>query len=546
MMALLTAVVICLALSLAAVGAGEGRRRGALRRFVPGSTSHPPPDPDIFREILHKANSLEGLVDDNGGIFIEQDIALTHEGMRNAFNGSQAKVVKRDNRTFHVPSTKLRRDRVMSPRRRATVRGRRLRGGFIVTPKRSVPLRMTRRRLAVERSKVHAGGRGTPWRVFTAYAHHRQVTRAAEPSKSYHSEDHHLTGSKKSHLQLSDWIAERRFGNMNIEVYMASARSPSRFVVPQVDAAFRKATIYKTPLQNSSLELFCLVAYKKTASIVWRIGERQPEEYVVTQVAYTERDGLKIMISRLWVPRLEILPTTSTGLTLHCIVKADDADARSSVQVPGSFNDSCFDGADCEPRNAVCAFGKCECMDFMPVRLRSKHTTCRSFGYVGWPCHYDEQCLYAVQNSLCSAKGKCVCQKDYRRDRSNVSCVHKHKLGAGCADHSECAEVKAACVRGHCRCAEGRSARAGICYKLPPLPTPLDRSQSKMELNGNETNDIGSSENITGALGAVGLGAAHSRAAGLPWFLEGTYGLLSAVLSKCVIHLHLYQLWNKL
>ncbi|KAH6929389.1 hypothetical protein HPB50_026905 [Hyalomma asiaticum] len=293
---------------------------------------------------------------------------------------------------------------------------------------------------------------------------------------------------RRSHLSLSDGFLRKRFGTFkDLEVHLVSGGSTTNFEVPDVEAVYKRAAVYKTPMDNSSVELYCLAGYRNAASVTWRVNGRTPEEFVSTETAFSKRDGgLKVIISRLKLQRLEVLPTTTGNYTFECVANIDDSDARASIEVAGSFNNTCIDSSDCDARNALCTFGKCECKDFLPVPLNSRHTTCRSFGYIGWPCHYDEQCSYAVQNSVCSAKGRCSCLDDYRRNRDNQSCVPRSGLGAECSDQKECEPAHAVCRAGHCRCPEGTSPRAGSCFALPASPL-LEHMKDKMFLPANVT-----------------------------------------------------------
>ncbi|KAG0416271.1 hypothetical protein HPB47_006563 [Ixodes persulcatus] len=239
--------------------------------------------------------------------------------------------------------------------------------------------------------------------------------------------------------------------------------------MPDVEVVYKKAIIYKTATENSSVEMFCFAGYRKAASITWHVNERPPDESITIETAYTKRDHLNIVVSRLRVSRLDVLPSRTGKYTFQCVVNVDDSDAQSRIEVKTGFNNSCIDNTDCDARNALCTFGKCECKDFLPVPLRSKHTTCRSFGYIGWPCNYDEQCSYAVQNSLCDSRRKCGCQQYYRPSSDNQSCLAKNGLGSACSSQRDCDVFRAKCRGGHCRCPEGTTSGARMCKCLVAL-----------------------------------------------------------------------------
>lgn len=467
-----------------------------------------PDDDDVFRNILRRANVFQEILSDDSNRFLGDNIALSGQAVREVF----------DNVTNHPRAPDMSRMRVypgeIAPRkRRIGLRKftRKLPFFAVRIPNRTAATTTTtrpttttsppttsfetkRRKLFVRLRKVDKDsivkklvtvGLLRPPAARTAAARvnrfrHDQdqrplLPRHPGPPRSVVEEAYvipELRRNRKAHLSLSDGFLKKRFGTFkDLEVHLVSGGSRINFDVPDVEPVYKQAAIYKTPMDNSSVELFCLAGYKVAASVTWRVNGRSPEDFVSIETAFSKRDGgLKVIISRLRLQRLEVLPTATGNYSFECVANIDDADARAGIQVSGAFNNSCIDNGDCDARNALCTFGKCECKDFLPVPLNSKHTTCRSFGYIGWPCHYDEQCSYAVQNSACSAKGRCTCLEEFRRNRDNQSCVPRSGLGAECSKPKDCEAARAVCRAGHCRCPEGTSPRAGSCFDLPAAP----------------------------------------------------------------------------
>lgn len=470
--------------------------------------------PHVFREILRKVNSLEGLFDGGGGAFMRHNITLSPEAAERVFRFSSRDTMFLWNTTNLLPTTSTSRDRKVRKKLRTALRT--LPAQAVTTTARVVKMtstsRGTKRAKQIRRHQMQRQRAVRTTRhgqVRTAKRRARQILRKgntispnedvtwyATPSVA-HLAKNRKERIQKSHLQLPERVFRRRFGNMrDMEVQMMNAGSPSPFRIPAVDTFYKKAAIYKTPFENSTVELFCLVAYKDAASIVWKIDGHLPEEVISTEVAYTLRNGYKVIVSRLWLPRLEVLPSTDGTCTFHCVSKVDDIDVRSEIGVSGAFNDSCFDNSDCHFRHAICVFGKCECEDFMPVPLHSKHTTCRAVAYIGWPCHYDEQCAYAVQNSVCNVK-KCDCRGGYRRGPGNQSCITKNGLGAECKVQSDCDE--SVCKRGRCRCPGGKSSREGACFSLTSgtLIGMTSKRIHNLAENDSFPNDSGVAANVS-------------------------------------------------
>lgn len=472
-------------------------------------SSQQSPDDDVFRNILKRANVFRELLNDDSNRFLGDNIALSGQAVREVFN----------NVTNHSRAPDMSRMRVypgeIVPRKRriglrrftrklpffaARISTRKVVAptttGTTTTTSRAPPafFPTKRRKLFVRLRKVDKDM--IVQKLVTKGVLHVSAAHTVAPrvNRLHHDQDQRpvyprrvgpprsvveqayaipeLRRHRKAHLSLSDGFLRKRFGTFkDLEVHLVSGGSRINFDVPDVEPVYKQAAIYKTPMDNTSVELFCLAAYKVAASVTWRVNGRAPEDFVSTETAFSKRDGgLKVIISRLRLQRLEVLPTASGNYTFECVANIDDADARAGIDVSGGFNNSCIDSSDCDARNALCTFGKCECKDFLPVPLNSQHTTCRSFGYIGWPCHYDEQCSYAVQNSACSAKGRCTCLQDFRRNRDNQSCVPRSGLGAECAEPKDCEAARAVCRAGHCRCPEGTSPRAGSCFDLPSAP----------------------------------------------------------------------------
>lgn len=501
----------------------------------------PPPEPaDLFRSILQRANRFRDLHDDSSSM-LDSHIALSGQAVREVFSNATGKSRTADISRMRVhPGSLVPRKRRVGLRRftrklfyklpsatTTTTRTRRATTPTSLPMTKSTTAHTTafslafyptrHRKLFVRLRKVDKNRLiqklATKGFVFTtprkrAPAQTKKTRqdriRHQEPRRRQESPLHAASPrsvveqayafpelarrSRNSHLSLSDGFLRKRFGTFkDLEVHLVSGGSTTNFEVPDIEAVYKRAAVYKTPMDNSSVELYCLAGYRTAASVTWRVNGRTPEEFVSTETAFSKRDGgLKVIISRLKLQKLEVLPTTTGNYSFECVANIDDSDARASIEVAGSFNNTCIDSGDCEARNALCTFGKCECKDFLPVPLNSRHTTCRSFGYIGWPCHYDEQCSYAVQNSVCSAKGRCACLDNYRRNRDNQSCVPHSGLGAECSDQKECEGVHAVCRAGHCRCPEGTSPRAGSCFDLPASPL-LEHMKDKMFLPANIT-----------------------------------------------------------
>lgn len=465
----------------------RAKRISLKQTQLPVSSSFIPDLPDVFRAILRKVNSLEGLFDNENGIFMTLSPEAEGLVLRNTSSFPNASSPPTTAGTT-VPATPSRRTRKVADALESTLpaTSAKTASRTTATTKLTSVSRIPKRvkltgshpisRQRSTRTTRHVGAaltkKGTGHIVhktavmtssvheFIWYTTHRSSYLATDKEKLI----------KTPHLKLRDGVIKKRFGNIsNIEVQMMSVMSPNTLQIPDVDVSYKQAVVYKTVFQNSSVELFCLVAYKNAATILWRIDGYQPEEGITTEVVYAIRNGSKIIVSRLWLPRLEVLPSATGRYAFVCIAKADDLDAKSQIDITGVFNDSCLDDTDCEFKHAVCVFGKCECKDFMPVPLRSKHTTCRAVGFIDWPCHYDEQCAYAVRNSVCRAQ-RCVCKDKYRRALGVHSCVLKTGLGAECKSQSDCDSSRSLCKQGHCECPEGATAKEGTCFNRTSQP----------------------------------------------------------------------------
>ncbi|KAK8775255.1 hypothetical protein V5799_031403 [Amblyomma americanum] len=473
----------------------------------------------VFRSILDRANSFQELLRDDSSRLLGDNIALSGQAVREIFNNGSSKLRTPDISRIRVhPGDLVQRKRRVGLRRftrklffkptTTTVRTTTTTTSTTIPAAPSTTFSLAffpsrHRKLFVRLRKIdkdilfkklvtkgvlHPNVARTPRR--TKQLHHESAKKAEPPRRatSHHSVveeayalPHLPHRPRRSHLSLSDGFLKKRFGTFkDLEVHLVSGGSATDFEVPDVDVVHKHAAVYRTPMDNTSLELYCMAGYKTAASVTWRVNGRSPEDFVSTETAFSKRDaGLKVIISRLRLQRLEVLPTTTGNYSFECVANVDDSDARASMEIAGTFNNSCIDSSDCDARNALCTFGKCECKDFLPVPLNSRHTTCRSFGYIGWPCHYDEQCSYAVQNSVCSAKGRCACLQDYRRNKDNQSCVPRSGLGAECSELRDCEAARAVCRGGHCRCPEGKSPRDGSCFDLPTAPL-LERMKDKM------------------------------------------------------------------
>ncbi|CAN7937339.1 unnamed protein product [Ixodes hexagonus] len=464
----------------------------------------------MFRNILLKANSLQDLMRDDSNMYLGDDIALSRDAFRDVFgNHTKPKPQAAGVSRMRVHPGKLypSRRRIVLRKRPSTQRTRLLPTlrrettptttttsstttrptTTVFTKRRKLFVRLRRTEQVESKNKVEANTFRKSYE-----RHSKQHPKKIAPPKvgtPYLKPDHELKvrlgGTKKdSHLSNPEGLMKRRFETFkDLQIHTVRGGSAS-FSLPDVEVVYKKAIIYKTSTGNRSVEMFCFAGYHKAASITWRVNERPPDEFLTIETAYTKRGLLNIIVSRLRVSRLDVLPSITGKYMFQCVVNIDDADAQSRVEVDSPFNNSCIDNTDCEARNAICTFGKCECKDFLPVPLRSKHTTCRSFGYIGWPCSYDEQCSYAVQNSLCASTRQCACGKYYRPSGDNQSCILKNGLGAACASQSDCDAARAKCRSGHCRCPEGTTPRAGMCVGVSSSPL-LERRKDRSFNFGN-------------------------------------------------------------
>ncbi|CAN7982769.1 unnamed protein product, partial [Ixodes pacificus] len=512
--------------------ATTGIRSGDIGQRVGPLVQQPPQIQfDMLRNILHKANRLEDLMRDDSSRFLGNGIALSRDAVRVVFGNRTSPNVRgpgvsrmrvHPGKLFNLPRKVAlhRRPSTKHTRSIPTLRS-------VTTPtttttpstttKASIPLSTKRRKLFVRlrRTNPVKPDNGIEANTFRKSYIKRSDERSKRvvplkvetPFINYDGFGRRSVGGaeKYSHLSNPEGLMKRRFETFkDLEVQIIRGGS-TLFQMPDVEVVYKKAIIYKTATENSSVEMFCFAGYHKAASITWHVNERPPDESITIETAYTKRAHLNIVVSRLRVSRLDVLPSRTGKYTFQCAVNVDDSDAQSRIEVKTAFNNSCIDNTDCDARNALCTFGKCECKDFLPVPLRSKHTTCRSFGYIGWPCNYDEQCSYAVQNSLCDSRRKCGCQQYYRPSSDNQSCLAKNGLGAACSSQSDCDIFRAKCRSGHCRCPEGTASGARMCVSVPSS-TLLERMKNKMFKSGNAS-DVLSAENSS----ATGLPGSDKR-----------------------------------
>ncbi|XP_064457085.1 uncharacterized protein LOC135367917 [Ornithodoros turicata] len=239
-------------------------------------------------------------------------------------------------------------------------------------------------------------------------------------------------------------------------------------------------------LRSGALNLTCSVAFRTFAHTRWSLNGRPLEDDTVLETILTGRreGGLMMRAHRLEVPRLQRLPSPSGLYNFSCAAVADGELSCGSAFVTTFFQDSCRPGVDddCRSRGGICRSGQCECARPRPVRLRSRHTTCRHSSRLGWPCTYDEQCSFLVAGAYCGITRTCQCAAGREPDAQGLRCSAEQSQAtppqpSTCQSHSDCSASLPAAVCGAdhvCRC---RSPKE-LCPR---------KGSRKGDANGNTT-----------------------------------------------------------
>ncbi|KAH8019412.1 hypothetical protein HPB51_019385 [Rhipicephalus microplus] len=162
-------------------------------------------------------------------------------------------------------------------------------------------------------------------------------------------------------------------------------------------------------LRDGAVNLSCSIMYTQAAHTAWTINGRPPDDAALESI-FTGRVSKNLWqrAHGLVLHRLDRLPTASGRYELRCQAVADGKLSSDSVFVGSLFSDTCRSREPCLTRGAVCRQGRCRCEGAQPVRLTSRHTTCRHAAMLGWPCSFDEQCL--PRGAYCSSQGTCICR----------------------------------------------------------------------------------------------------------------------------------------
>ncbi|KAK8769270.1 hypothetical protein V5799_007905 [Amblyomma americanum] len=162
-------------------------------------------------------------------------------------------------------------------------------------------------------------------------------------------------------------------------------------------------------LRDGAVNLSCSITYGQAAHTAWTINDRPPDDTALESI-FTGRTGKRrwLRAHGLVIRRLDRVPSASGRYELRCLAVADGKLSSDSVFVGSLFSDVCRGPEPCVSRGAVCRQGLCRCEGAMPVRLTSRHTTCRHAAMLGWPCNFDEQCL--PRGAHCGSQGTCVCR----------------------------------------------------------------------------------------------------------------------------------------
>lgn len=162
-------------------------------------------------------------------------------------------------------------------------------------------------------------------------------------------------------------------------------------------------------LRDGAINLSCSITYGQAAHTAWTINGRPPDDSAFESI-FTSRPSKSVWLRAhgLMLNRLDRFPSASGRYELRCLAVADGKFSLDSVFVGSLFSDVCRGLEPCAGRGAVCRRGRCRCEGAMPVRLASRHTTCRHAAMLGWPCNFDEQCI--PKGAYCGPQGTCDCR----------------------------------------------------------------------------------------------------------------------------------------
>lgn len=252
-----------------------------------------------------------------------------------------------------------------------------------------------------------------------------------------------------------------------------------------VQVELGRLSVYPLPavIENSgAMELFCSAGYHDSASIVWTLND-EPIEDVVQRSVISGRKDFFLKSLRIQVDRLEALPAPAGKYIFECVASVDGNLLKERVELDSPYGNFCRNDSECSARNAVCGSSlSCRCDGGHPVSLNSSHVTCRAAAHLGWPCSYDEQCLFASNNSHCGSKGECDCIETFKMETSplgNVVCVPKKTVSGACTVDADCKDIGAMCGPSQtCQCPKGTLENNGRCVGQLVSPSSSNSSLS--------------------------------------------------------------------
>lgn len=231
-----------------------------------------------------------------------------------------------------------------------------------------------------------------------------------------------------------------------------------------------RLSVYPLPavIENSgAMELFCSAGYHDSASIVWTLND-EPIEDVVQRSVISGRKDFFLKSLRIQVDRLEALPAPAGKYIFECVASVDGNLLKERVELDSPYGNFCRNDSECSARNAVCGSSlSCRCDGGHPVSLNSSHVTCRAAAHLGWPCSYDEQCLFSSNNSHCGSKGECDCIETFKKETSplgNVACAPRKRISGPCVVDDDCKDIGGKCGPSRmCQCPKGTLENNGRC-----------------------------------------------------------------------------------
>lgn len=263
-----------------------------------------------------------------------------------------------------------------------------------------------------------------------------------------------------------------------VETTITTASGPAT-----VKVELGRLSVYPLPavIENSgAMELFCSAGYHDSASIVWTLND-EPIEDVVQRSVISGRKDFFLKSLRIQVDRLEALPAPAGKYIFECVASVDGNLLKERVELDSPYGNFCRNDSECSARNAVCGSSlSCRCDGGHPVLLNSSHVTCRAAAHLGWPCSYDEQCLFASNHSHCGSKGECDCIEAFKMETSplgNVVCTPRKTVSGPCTVDDDCKDIGAKCSPSlTCRCPKGTLESNGRC--VGQLVSLLSSNQS--------------------------------------------------------------------